>query len=121
MSNIGLDVTANTKLKWSYDRVKEWIRQMRGTLLDRRVHAYQEMYALPHSAFTVADSKVGESFAQGNPCRQQQRPKDSNQNETCDLIHISFHPHSKSDHKTLHGKSVLSIQQFSVGGRNTAN
>ena len=43
---------ADGKLQWSYDRVKEWIKNMRATLLDRKVHAYQEMY-VPISAYNA--------------------------------------------------------------------
>lgn len=93
-AKIGLDLAADSKFKWSYDRVKEWIGQMRETLLDRRVHAYQEMYVPPRVAFTTPNGKAGESFSPGNPCRQQQQPGDSNdpkQEENYDLAQPSFY------------------------------
>ena len=35
---------ANPGSQWSYEQVKEWLAKMRAALLDRKVHAYQEMY-----------------------------------------------------------------------------
>ena len=93
-AKIGVDLAADSQFKWSYDRVKEWIRQMRETLLDRRVHAYQEMYVPRRVAFTIPNGKAGESFSQGNPCRQQQQARDSNdpkQEESYDVAQPSFY------------------------------
>lgn len=48
-------------LQWSYNQVKEWNKDMRAALLDRKVHAYQEMYLIGLSCCSIsltADRRV---------------------------------------------------------------